>query len=95
MFATRWFVVFLPLTVFWSGVWLRRRHRPVSWALAGVLLGFSTVVSPPGRHRAHPRRPFTVYTAAGAVRNLVHPPEPDVADSSALAVIRDRGGEAP
>jgi hypothetical protein len=95
MFGTRWFVVFLPLTVFWSGVWLRRRHRPVSWALAGVLLGFSVVVSLLGATGPIPREPFKVYTAAGAVRNLVHPPEPDGADPSALAGIRERTSDTP
>jgi hypothetical protein len=97
MFGTRWFVVFLPLTVFWSGVWLRRRHRPVSWALAGVLLAFSMVVSLIGATGPIPRDGFNVYTAAGAVRNLVHPPEPDAAASNAsvLAAIRDRAADGP
>jgi hypothetical protein len=97
MFATRWFVVFLPLTVFWAGVWLRRRHRPVSWALAGVLLTFSMVVSLIGATGPIPRNGFDVYTAAGAVRNLVHPrePEADASDASVLAVVRDHGAESP
>ena len=95
MFGTRWFVVFLPLTVFWGGVWLRRRHRPVSWALAGVLLTFSMVVSLIGATGPLPRDGFTSYTAAGAVRNLFHPPEAedDRPASSVLAVVRDRPGE--
>ena len=96
MFGTRWFVVFLPLTVFWAGVWLRRRHRPVSWALAGVLLAFSMVVSLIGATGPIPRDGFTVYTAAGAVRNLVNPPDPDTdARSAALAGIRDRAPDGP
>ena len=73
MFGTRWFVVFLPLTVFWAGVWLRRRHRPASWAMAGVLLAFSTIVSLIGATGPFPRGGFEVYTAAGAARNLVRP----------------------
>ena len=85
MFGTRWFVVFLPLTVFWAGVWLRRRHRPVSWALAGVLLAFSMVVSLIGATGPIPRDGFNVYTAAGAVRNLVHPREPEGGPSSSAA----------
>src|SRR5258707_9840636 len=32
MFANRWFLVFLPLILFWSGAWLRKSHRPSSWA---------------------------------------------------------------
>jgi hypothetical protein len=88
MFGTRWFVVFLPLTVFWSGVWLRRRHRTVSWALAGVLLAFSVGVSLLGATGPLPRDGFSVYTAAGAARNLVGSAGPnDVPheDTSALA----------
>jgi NhaP-type Na+/H+ or K+/H+ antiporter len=58
MFATRWFIVFLPMTVFWGGVWLRRRHRTVSWVLAGVLLGVSVVVSLLGATGPLPRDGF-------------------------------------
>ena len=76
MFGTRWFVVFLPLTVFWSGAWLRRRHRPISWAVAAAVLGFSVVVSLLGATGPLPREGFDAYTAAGAVRNLLHRPRP-------------------
>lgn len=93
MFGARWFIVFLPLTVFWAGVWLRRRHRPVSWALAGVLLAFSMVVSMVGATGPLPRDGFHTYTAAGAVRNLVHPPEPQL--EPAFAAIRDRANDTP
>ena len=89
MFGTRWFVVFLPLTVFWSGVWLRRRHRPVSWALAGTALGFSVVVSLLGATGPLPRNGFPVYTAAGAARNLVRSPD-DGAAAPALAGAAER-----
>jgi hypothetical protein len=85
MFGTRWFVVFLPLTVFWSGVWLRRRHRPASWVLAGILLAFSVGVSLLGATGPLPRDGFPVYTAAGAARNLVKGPPNDGAASSAIA----------
>lgn len=71
MFGTRWFVVFLPLTVFWSGAWLRRRHRPLSWALASMLLAFSAVVTLLGATGPLPRGGFNAYTAAGAARNLL------------------------
>ena len=77
MFGTRWFVVFLPLTVFWSGMWLRRHHRPVSWALASALLAFSIVVSLLGATGPLPRNGFPAYTAAGAAKNLLHRPRPD------------------
>ena len=87
MFATRWFVVFLPLVVFWTGVWLRRRHRPTSWVLASALLAFSVGVSLLGATGPLPRKGFAVYTAAGAARNLTRPapPERRDAESSSLA----------
>ena len=85
MFASRWFVVFLPLTLFWSGAWLRRHHRPATWATAGVLLAFSAAVSIVGATGPLPRDGFRTtagadrYTAAAAVHHLIHPPqfEPD------------------
>ena len=52
MFATRWFVVFLPLTLFWAGAWLRRPHRRSSWIAAAALLAFSITASLIVRHRA-------------------------------------------
>jgi hypothetical protein len=70
MFATRWYVVFLPLTVFWVGAWLRRPHRPTSWALASALFAFSVTVSILGATGPLPRDGFATYTAAGAARNL-------------------------
>ena len=41
MFASQWFVVFLPMVVFWAGAWLRRRHGKIAWSVAAVLLAFS------------------------------------------------------
>ena len=38
MYATNWCIVFLPLTLFWAGAWLRRSHGPVAWSAAGLLL---------------------------------------------------------
>lgn len=79
MFATRFFIVFLPLTLFWAGAWLRRSHRPWTWALAAALVLFSTVVSligatgplPPGGFGADDGKP--TYTASAALQNLLHP----------------------
>jgi hypothetical protein len=78
MFASRWFVVFLPLLFFWAGAWLRRTHSTASWSVAGLLLLFSTVVSLIGATNPYPRGGFNHYTAIGALRNLVHTP-PDTA----------------
>ncbi len=80
MFGARWFIVFLPLLIFWGGAWLRRSHRPLAWSLAGLLLAFSIGVSLLGATDPCPRNGFPTYTAAGALKNLVHPqpmPLPD------------------
>lgn len=92
MFGTRWFVVFLPLTVFWAGVWLRRRHRTTSWVLAGLLLGFSVAVSLLGATGPLPKDGFPVYTAAGAARNLARTarPAPEGGSSAVAGAARER-----
>jgi hypothetical protein len=81
MFATRFFVVFLPLTLFWAGAWLRRSHRPRTWVLAAAMLVFSTAVSligatagplPPGGFGSDING-RTAYTASAALKNLLHP----------------------
>jgi MFS family permease len=73
MFANRWFVVFLPLVLFWSGAWLRHRHGPVAWALAGAILVFSVAVSLIGATDPLPRGGYDRYTAAAAARRLLSP----------------------
>jgi hypothetical protein len=73
MFANRWFLVFLPLTLFWGGAWLRRPHRPGSWAVAAVLLCFSTGVALLGATDPQPPQGYDTYTAKGAWDNLVYP----------------------
>ncbi len=76
--GTRWFVVFGPLVLFWSGAWLRKSHRPMSWVAAGVLLAFSVAVSLIGATGPLPRGGFVRdgtdrYTAAEALSRLVRP----------------------
>ena len=81
MFAARWFVVFLPLTLFWAGAWLRRNHRVSTWVAVTVLLLFSTFVSLVGATGPYPHGGFRspggsqVYTVAGALQNLIDPPQ--------------------
>jgi hypothetical protein len=55
------------------------------------------VVSLIGATGPLPRDGFDSYTAAGAVHNLFHPPDgkEDSASPSVLAVVRDRGSDAP
>jgi hypothetical protein len=73
MFANRWFLVFMPLTLFWAGAWLRRPHHAGSWAVAGVLLCFSTGIALIGATDPQPRQGYDSYTVAGAWKNLVYP----------------------
>lgn len=79
MFATRWFVVFSPMLLFWMGAWLRRTHTPTVWGLAAVLLVFSMLVGLIGATGPTPREGFRGYTAVDALRKLV---QHDPADSS-------------
>jgi hypothetical protein len=91
MFATRWFIVFVPLVVFWAGAWLRRRHGKLAWTLAAVLLAFSLVASVVGATGPLPRNGFVAadgsdeYTVAGALQNLVSPPPPPPADVTSVS----------
>jgi hypothetical protein len=73
-FASRWFVVFSPALFFWCGAWLRRSHRPGSWAIVGTLLGFSVIVSLLGATDPLPVGGYQQeYTPLAALRTLVHP----------------------
>jgi hypothetical protein len=83
-FGPRWFLVFLPLLLFWSGAWMRKQHHPVAWSLAGLTLAYSIAVSLIGT-----TAPFLVapgqYSAAVALRQLIHPPVNQPVERSALA----------
>jgi len=85
MFAARWFVVFLPMLLFWSGVWVRRRHHPITWSLAAVMLVFSVAVSILGATNPFPREGYGRYTAAEALRELLHPTAQSHDDETMLA----------
>jgi hypothetical protein len=68
MFAMRWFVLFLPMVVFWAGGWCRKNHPPAVWATAAVLLGFSVVVSVIGAVDPMPKTGYDRYTPWGVIR---------------------------
>jgi hypothetical protein len=72
MFATRWFVIFVPLVLFWCGAWLRREHSTLTWSIAGLVLGFSVMVTVVGATNPYPRQGFDRYTAVGALMQLIH-----------------------
>jgi hypothetical protein len=79
MFGVRWYVIFLPLLLFWAGAWLRKHHHPATWTLAGALLVFSSAVAIIGATNPMPREGYDRYTAAEALRNLTHPSTADTA----------------
>jgi hypothetical protein len=85
MFAARWFIVFLPMLLFWSGVWVRRRHHPITWSLAALMLLFSVAVSLVGATNPFPREGYARYTAAEALRELLHPTTKSHDDETMLA----------
>ncbi|HSV13292.1 MAG TPA: hypothetical protein VLI90_03485, partial [Tepidisphaeraceae bacterium] len=74
MFAVRWYVIFLPLVLFWAGAWIRKSHHPAVWAIAGVLLVFSSTVAIIGATDPMPREGYDRYTAAAALRSMIRPP---------------------
>jgi hypothetical protein len=74
MFSVRWFIVFMPLLVYWCGAWLRKPHPVVMWIAAAVLLVFSMLTTILGA-----TAPFTFskdgqYTAYIAAKQLIKPP---------------------
>ena len=73
MFANRWFVVFMPMMLFWAGAWFRRSHRRASWIWAGSLLTFSAVCALVGAVNPQPPGGYNGYSAAGAVVKLMTP----------------------
>ena len=76
MFATKWFILFVPLLFFWIGAWLRQARSPVTYGIVAALLFFSGAVSLIGATDPCPRQGFDRYTAAGAMQ-LVDESHPD------------------
>jgi hypothetical protein len=77
MFATRWFILFVPLFFFWSGAWLKRNHSIPIYVGLAILLAFSTAVSIIGATDPYPRQGFDRYTAAGALMQLIDGTRPE------------------
>lgn len=82
MLGPRWFIVFLPLLTFWSGAWLRRRHHNLTWAAAGIVLIFSTVVSLIGAAAPFVKAAPGQYTVSAALQKMAtaerNPPRPPI-----------------
>ena len=56
MYANRWFILFLPLLLFWAGAWLRQKHRGSTWMIAITFLVFSVTVTMISRDRSNATR---------------------------------------
>lgn len=72
MFGPRWFIVFLPLTLFWAGAWLRKSHHKATWAVAGVLLVFSMTVSILGAAAPFVKSKPGQYTVVAAIKKIAN-----------------------
>ena len=70
MYGPRWFVVFLPLLLFWAGAWLRKPHHKITWVVAGVLLAFSIAVSVIGAAAPYVRAGAGRYTVLAALHQI-------------------------
>lgn len=81
MFASRWFIIFTPILLYWAGAWVRRKHAPVTWGLAGAMLCFSLIVGLIGATNPMPARGFSRYTAVDALMQLINP-QPAPQDSA-------------
>jgi hypothetical protein len=85
-------VLFLPLTLFWSGAWMRRPHGPIKWTLAACLLLFSIAVTLIGATDPYRATGYDHYTAAEAVAKLINPPPRRRTRRSSRAVERHSSG---
>jgi len=74
MFSVRWFIVFMPLLVYWSGAWLRKSHPAIVWVAAAVLLAFSILTTLIGATAPFVKTEPGEYTAYIAARQLLRPP---------------------
>ncbi len=71
MFSVRYFIVFMPLLVYWCGAFLRRSHTMAVWIGAGGLLGFSVLASLIGATSPFVSSGHGEYTVYAAIRALI------------------------
>ncbi len=72
-FATRWFIAFSPMLLFWTGAWLKQPHTKSAWFAAALAGGFSIAVALIGAARPMPPGGYNGYTAANALERIVDP----------------------
>jgi len=80
----RWFIVFMPLLVYWCGAWLRKPHPAIMWVAAAVLLAFSILTTLLGATAPFIETKPGEYTAYIAAKQLWHPP-PAAPDGTMMA----------
>ncbi len=71
MFGPEPFLIFLPILLFWSGAWLRKKHHLGMRIIAGSFLGFSVLVTFIGASDPFPRGGYDRYTVAEAVDHIL------------------------
>lgn len=71
MYASRYFIAFSPLLLFWSGAWLRSKHGAVIWGIAIFLIAFSGVVGVIGAINPYPPNGYERYTPVAAIAQML------------------------
>lgn len=69
-FAAPMLLNLFPVGMLFTGAWLRKPHSTWVWAMSGVALGVSVLISVAGATGPAPEEGFTGYTAAEAVEKL-------------------------
>lgn len=72
-FATRWFIAFSPLLLFWSGAWFRSGQGRLARVTVTTAAAFSIAVGLLGAARPMPPSGYNGYTALGALEGIVKP----------------------
>jgi hypothetical protein len=68
MFGNRYLIVLSPLTMYWAGAWLRRKHSPLAWSIAGALLALSVTAGIIGATYPMPPEGYRGYSLIGPLR---------------------------
>lgn len=72
-FASVELLTLLPILMLFASAWLRRRHSPLTWTIAGVALGISVAITLVGATHPAPADGYTRYTPVEAIQRLIHP----------------------
>lgn len=72
-YGAPWFLCLSPALLLWAGAWLKRHHRPQSWAMVGIAFTYSVVVGLVGMSDPIPREGYMKYSFAQATAHLLEP----------------------